>query len=130
MAQCPRCGREAAELHYSHAVAGVSCEDCYCRAASPISREARRWRPLKVKVERPRPSRYAQLYEDVYAAMQRAGGAATGQRWCVFGIGSGRGRLSGWCPACGTGVLGVQIVSADPPDVRTDGCDNGCPPDL
>ena len=126
---CPRCGRPADELAYSHAAGAIVCEACHCTVAPLASAAARRYRRPKPPPP-PKPSRYAQLVEEVITALQRAGEEVTGSRWAIGGLGSGTGRFTGYCPVCAVGLVDLQILNTDPPRVRTDGCSNGCSSDL
>ena len=114
--RCPCCGREVEELHYGVCLGGVCCERCYCRAAPPISREARRWRPQKSPVRRPKPDGYARLVDRVYAALGRVGE--------VYSLGGGQ--FAGYCPLCCEGTVLIRLIAGDPPFLRYDGCDAGC----
>jgi hypothetical protein len=54
----------------------------------------------------------------------------TGWEWSIGGLGSGSGRYTGWCPVCADGLVDIRVLKTDPPRARTDGCSNGCSPDL
>jgi hypothetical protein len=66
----------------------------------------------------------------VYRALQAAGIARHGSEWGVFGLGDPRLPLMGWCPACGNGTVSIRLIAGAPPRLRTDGCSDGCSPDL
>lgn len=67
------------------------------------------------------------LVERVIAALKRAGIAATGWEFSVFGLGDPTAPLSGWCPVCTRGTVAVWLLD-DPPRIRLDeGCSAGCP---
>jgi hypothetical protein len=107
----------------------VVCERCHCRAAPPASPAARRYRRPKPPPPS-KPGRYAQLVDDVLTALKRSSMEVTGWEWSIGGLGSGEGRFTGWCPVCGAGLVDIQVIRADPPDARTEGCAAGCPSDL
>jgi hypothetical protein len=82
-------------------------------------------------VARPRErSPYARLHQRAYAALQSAGVMVHGYPWGVFGLGDPRLPLMGWCPVCRAGTVDIWLLDTDPPRLRTDGCTNGCSPDL
>ena len=105
------------------------CEACHCRAAPASGGAARRYRRPKPPPP-PKPTRYAALVGDVLAALKRSSMEATGWEWSIGGLGAGEGRYTGWCPVCARGLVDIQILNTDPPRARTDGCTNGCSPDL
>jgi len=40
------------------------------------------------------------------------------------------GQIVGRCPVCGHGVVCVMFIPTDPPRIRTEGCTDGCSPEL
>ena len=108
----------------------MCCERCYCRAAPSISKEARRWKPPRVEHEQRKPTPYAQLFQEVYGALQAAGQTVTGEEFCVFGLGDPAAPYTGYCPACRTGIVSIRLVPTDPPRPRVGGCSDGCSPEV
>jgi hypothetical protein len=76
----------------------------------------------------PKPSGRQRLHDRVYAALERASVAVTGDKRAIGGVGGGGGRLTGYCPVCLRSPLTVEVIGGDPPRVRQDGCSGGCPP--
>jgi hypothetical protein len=78
----------------------------------------------------PKPTRYAQLVDDVLQALKRSSMTATEWEWSIGGLGTGKGIFTGWCPVCTRGLVTFQLFDTDPPRAGTEGCANGCTPDL
>jgi hypothetical protein len=53
-----------------------------------------------------------------------------GSKWGVFGLGDPKLPLMGYCPVCRIGVVAIYLLATDPPRLRTEGCSDGCTPDL
>jgi hypothetical protein len=84
------------------------CWRCACRKLH-ISPEPR-------PVKRHKPDRYQRLVNRVWRALESAGP--------VFYFGTSW--LSGRCPVCRTGVVGVLLIRTEVPEIDTDGCSAGC----
>jgi hypothetical protein len=122
--ECPQCGRKAEELHYSHAVGDVSCKACYCRAAPPISKQARRWRPPKPP-RPPKPTRFDAFYTRVWARLEQLTDSP------LFPLCDGTRRVACYCPRCLDGVMVVRFLDAEKPLIAISssagqGCLLGC----
>jgi hypothetical protein len=113
-------------LHYSHAVGGVCCLRCHCKAAPPASKAARRWKPPPRPAPPPPPKEdsYAWLVNRIYERLH----AMTDT---VIPYADGTGRILAGCPVCGTGSLTLQLLDRPPrfrfqssrgDDVCSDGC--------
>lgn len=48
----------------------------------------------------------------------------------MFGLGDPKLPLMGYCPVCRRGTVSIYLLDTDPPRPRTDGCTDGCSPDL
>lgn len=121
---CPVCGVRASEQDHSVAVGGVCCERCYVKAAPPISREARRFKPLEPKPPPENHEPYAELLALVWERIEEVTGMP------VFLL-PDAGCVAAYCPACLTGTLTIQFL--DKPacwqvhsGLGFDRCSNGC----
>jgi hypothetical protein len=123
---CPKCGRGAEEIHYSHAVGGISCERCYVRVAPPVSKEARRWKPPRTAYEPPKPTAYAELVGRVWGRLEEV------TQMPVFTNADGSGRIAAYCPVCRIGTLAIQFLDGRDPEFAVessagpDCCSYGC----
>lgn len=127
--RCARCGTGRGEIAWSDAAQASLCRGCYC-----VLPTATYHPPATPPVRLPGPKRHKpsdreRLYRLVLAAFQSAGQIACGSEWAVGGLGDPRAPLTGYCPVCYVGLVSVQIVDADPPFLRLDGCSAGCTPE-
>jgi hypothetical protein len=105
-------------VHWSDQLGLVCCAPCYVQR-TPYSAQAAAWKPAPAERTRRTQTRYQKLHGRVWQALEARGE--------VFPRCDGSGVLVGWCPACGAGVVSVQLLD-NPPRVRLDACSAGCPP--